>query len=194
MIPGVPHPSMPHVVSVNVGRPREIADGDRVVRTAIFKSPADGTVRVGRLNLDGDGQADLKVHGGEAKAVYAYPAEHYGPWAEDLGRTDLGWGAFGENLTLRGLLERDVHEGDVLRIGSAAFVVTTPRQPCFKLALRLGTKDVVARMWETGRCGFYLSVAAEGEIRAGDAVALERGGGAVDIGTAFAHRRPGTRD
>lgn len=183
---------LPQVVSVNVGLPRDVADGDRVVRTGIVKTSVLGRVRAGKLGLSGDGQADLRVHGGEAKAVYAYPGEHYAPWREDLGRDDLDWGAFGENLTLRGLSEADVREGDILRVGSARLVVTTPRQPCFKLALRMGTKDVIRRMWETGRCGFYLSVAQEGEIGAGDVLALERGPGGATIAETFARRRPAT--
>ncbi len=185
-------PGLPLVMSVNVGLPRPLVAGERVVQSGIVKTSVPGRVHAARLGLTGDGQADLRVHGGEAKAVYAYPGEHYAFWREDLGRDDLDWGAFGENLTLCGIAEADVHEGDVLRVGSARFVVTTPRQPCFKLAARMGTSAVIRRMWETGRCGFYLAVAQEGEVGAGDVVALERGAGAVSIADAFAGRRPET--
>ncbi len=183
-------PGPPVIVSVNVGMPRPLAAGDRVVQSGIVKRSVPGRVHAGKLGLAGDGQADLRVHGGEAKAVYAYPGEHYAPWREDLGRDDLDWGAFGENLTLRGIAEADVHAGDVLVVGSARLVVTTPRQPCFKLAARLGTNAVIRRMWETRRCGFYLAVAQEGEIGAGDAVVLERAGGARSVADEFAERRP----
>ena len=186
--------SEPSIVSVNVGRPREVADGERIVRTAIWKAPVAGRVRVARLNLEGDGQADLRVHGGPDKAVYAYPSEHYVAWAAELERTDLGWGSLGENLTLRGLSETDVHAGDTLRIGSAVFTVTTPRQPCFKLGIRLGTNAVIRRMWETGRCGFYLAVTREGDLGAGDAITCERGPGERSIAEEFAFRRPATPD
>ena len=183
-------PARPVVLSVNVGRPREVLDGERTVLTGIWKAPAPGRIRVNRLNLEGDGQADLRVHGGVDKAVYAYPSEHYRAWATELGRDDLGWGSFGENLTLAGLLEAQVHEGDVLRIGSAEFTVTTPRQPCFKLGIRLATTAVIRRMWETGRCGFYLAVTREGDVGAGDEVALQRAPAAPSIAEQFAARRP----
>lgn len=190
MTGGAAHTELPLVVSVNVGLPRPLAAGERVVQSGIVKTPVPGRVHAGKLGLAGDGQADLRVHGGEGKAVYAYPSEHYAGWRGDLGRDDLDWGAFGENLTLRGIAEADVHEGDVLRVGSAQLVVTTPRQPCFKLAARMGTSTVIRRMWETGRCGFYLAVAQPGEMGAGDVVALERCGGAVSVAAAFAARRP----
>jgi MOSC domain-containing protein YiiM len=155
------------IISVNVGLPREIEAGGRTVRTSIFKEPVAGPVRVGRLNLEGDQQSDLTVHGGADKAVYAYPAEHYGPWRGELQGVDLPWGAFGENLTLHGLLEDGAGIGDRFQAGCAEFVVTQPRMPCFKLALRLGRPDVVQRFLDSGRTGFYLSVAREGDVTAG---------------------------
>lgn len=158
------------VLSVNVGEPQEIAWHGRVVRTAIFKQPVSGRVAVRRLGMAGDAQADLTVHGGPDKAVYAYPGEHYPSWRQELGRPDLPWGAFGENLTLEGLVEEDVAIGDRLRIGTAEFVVTQPRLPCFKLALRFERQDIGKLFMASGRSGFYLAVAREGEIAAGDLV------------------------
>ena len=160
----------PAVVSVNVGLPREVEWQGRTVRTGIFKSPAPGPVRVRRLNLDGDGQADPTVHGGPLKAVYLYPSEHYAWWREPLG--ELAWGAFGENLTTAGISEAAVRIGDRLRVGTVELVVTQPRLPCFKLALRFGRSDVERRFLASGRTGFYLSVAVEGEITAGDKVTV----------------------
>lgn len=160
----------PALVSVNVGLPRDVEWRGRTVRTAIFKGPVTGAVRVRRLNLDGDGQADPTVHGGPNKAVYLYPSEHYAYWRDLLG--ELAWGAFGENLTTAGLSEEAVRIGDRLRLGTAELVVTQPRLPCFKLAVKFGRADIEKRFLESGMTGFYLSVAAEGEITAGDAVSV----------------------
>lgn len=160
------------VLSVNVGQPREIVDHHgRTVLTSIYKSPVgDAPVRVRELNIDGDRQSDLVKHGGPRRAVYMYPSEHYEYWRSELAGTDLPWGAFGENLTIEGLLEEDVRVGDRFRVGSTELVVTRPRKPCFKLAIRLRCADMVARFRAAGRSGFYLSVAREGELRAGDAI------------------------
>src|SRR5262245_49320367 len=133
------------LISVSVGRPREVQWQGETVLTSIFKAPVAGRVRVGRFNIAGDEQSDLEVHGGRDKAVYAYPSEHYAFWRGELPGVELPWGAFGENLTTEGLLEGDVHIGDRLRIGSAEFVVTEPRMPCYKLALRFGRPDLVKR-------------------------------------------------
>ena len=160
------------IVSVNVGLPREIEWQEKTVRTSIFKAPVRGTVRVRRLNLDGDRQSDLTVHGGVNKAVYAYPAEHYGFWTQELPGVDLPRGVFGENLTTSGLLEDRVQIGDRLRVGSAEFVVTQPRMPCFKLGLRFDRPDMPKRFLQSGRTGFYLAVTREGEVEAGDVVTL----------------------
>ena len=160
------------VVSINVGQPRELYWRDEIVRTSIFKTPVSGRVRVRRLNLDGDEQSDLTVHGGVEKAVYAYPSEHYAFWRQELSVDDLPWGSFGENLTLEGLLEADTRIGDRLRIGSAEFVITKPRLPCFKLNLRFDRMDMVKRFLRSGRTGFYLAVAEEGTVEAGDLVVL----------------------
>ncbi|PYQ51267.1 MAG: MOSC domain-containing protein [Acidobacteria bacterium] len=158
------------LVSVNVGLPREVDWHGRRVRTSIWKAPRPGRVRVERLDLEGDRQADLSVHGGPDKAVYAYPSEHYAYWRKDLPGTDLPWGAFGENLTTAGLLESEVRIGDRLRVGSADFVVTQPRMPCYKLAVRFGRDDMVKRFLASGRSGFYLAVLREGEVGAGDPI------------------------
>jgi MOSC domain-containing protein YiiM len=168
------------ILSVNVSQPREVRDlGGRIVQTSIFKTPiSDSAVRVRATNVDGDRQSDLVKHGGPLRAVYMYPSEHYDFWQTELPGTDLPWGAFGENLTSEGLLEGDVRVGDRLRIGTAELVVTRPRKPCYKLAIRLACRDIVPRFKSSGRSGFYLSVAREGELRAGDHIELiERGAG-----------------
>ena len=141
-----------------------------MVDTAIWKTPIDGPVHVGRLNLEGDAQADLTVHGGVDKAVYAYSAEHYEFWRAELPDADLAFGAFGENLSVRGLPEASVCVGDRFRIGTAELVVTQPRMPCYNLAVRFGRADMVKRFLQSGRTGFYLAVMQEGTIAPGDAV------------------------
>ena len=158
------------VVSIQVGLPRQIEWRGDTLRTSIFKEPVQGPVRVRKLNLDGDAQADLRVHGGAGKAVYAYPSEHYAYWRGELPGVELPWGAFGENLTTEGLLESTVSIGDRLSIGSAEFMVTQPRLPCFKLGIRLGRPDIVKRFQQSGRSGFYLAVIREGTIAAGDPI------------------------
>lgn len=174
------------LISVNVGRPRRIRDGGRVIATAIFKEPVTGPVWVRRHNLDGDGQADRRVHGGPDKAVYAYPFEHYAFWAQALGRDDLSPGFFGENLTVAGLPEDEVSIGDVLRVGGAVLEVSQPRTPCYKLGLRAGSEGFPARFAESLRCGFYLRVLAEGQVQAGDAVArVARGEGGMSVREVF---------
>ncbi|MCI0527192.1 MAG: MOSC domain-containing protein [Nitrospira sp.] len=156
------------LLSINVGLSREVKWRGKLVRTSIFKAPVRGPVRVTRLNIEGDQQSDLSVHGGIDKAVYAYPSEHYPYWREELPGMDLPWGIFGENLTTQGLLEDAIRIGDRLRVGSAEFVVTQPRLPCFKLGIRFGRPDMVKRFQRSGRSGFYLSVVREGEVTAGD--------------------------
>ncbi|MBI4290949.1 MAG: MOSC domain-containing protein [Betaproteobacteria bacterium] len=160
------------LVSINVGRPREVAWRGKTARTSIFKDPVTGPVQVQKLNLAGDEQADLSVHGGADKAVYAYPAEHYAYWREQIPELDLPWGAFGENLTTEGLSEAALRIGDRLSIGSAEFLVTQPRLPCFKLGIRFGRQDMVKRFLRSGRTGFYLAVLKEGVISPGDPIAL----------------------
>jgi len=160
------------IVSINVGLPREIHRRGKTVMTSIFKVPVAGRVRVNRLNVAGDQQSDLTVHGGADKAVYVYPAEHYAFWYEELPGVALPWGAFGENFTTEGLLEDTLHIGDRLRIGSTEFSVTQPRLPCFKLGIRFDRSDMVKRFLLSGRTGFYLSVSQEGEVSAGDSVTV----------------------
>ena len=135
--------------------------------TSIWKRPVSGRVSVGRLNIAGDQQSDLAVHGGPEKAVYAYPSEHYEYWTRELPGTDLPWGAFGENFTTEGLLEQALAIGDRLRVGSAEFLVTQPRMPCFKLGIRFSRDDMVKRFLQSGRSGFYFAVLREGEVGAG---------------------------
>jgi MOSC domain-containing protein YiiM len=160
------------VVSVNVGLPGEVEWRHDQVLTGIYKSPVAGPVTVRRLNLDGDRQADLTVHGGPDKAVYAYPTEHYEYWRQELPGVPLPWGAFGENLSVEGFKETNLHIGDVLRIGTAELVVTQPRMPCFKLNVRFQKADMVKRFLRSGRNGFYLAVIKEGELEAGDPIEL----------------------
>jgi MOSC domain-containing protein YiiM len=158
------------LVSVNVGLPREVIWKGRVVTTGIFKEPVAGRVRVRWLNLDGDRQADLQVHGGPDKAIYAYPSEHYDYWRGELPGMELPWGMFGENFTTEGLLENQVNVGDRFRIGSAEVVVTQPRMPCYKLGVKFGRDDMLKRFLASGRTGFYLKVLAEGEGSANDPI------------------------
>ncbi len=158
------------VVSVNVGQPREVGFHSGFVLTGIFKAPVAGPVRVNTLGLAGDAQADLEVHGGVDKAVYCYPAEHYRYWAQELPDMELTWGMFGENLTIEGLNEESVRIGDQFRIGSAVLQVTQPRTPCYKLGIRFGRNDIIRRLWDSGRSGFYFSVLTEGDVSAGSRI------------------------
>jgi MOSC domain-containing protein YiiM len=175
------------VISINVGRPREVEWRDQIVQTSIFKQPVTGRVRVDRLNIEGDQQSDLTVHGGVDKAVYVYFSEHYDFWRKELPDFVLSWGAFGENLTTTGLTEDDVRIGDRFGIGSAEFVVTQPRMPCFKLTIRFARADMIKRFYRSGRSGFYLAVAKEGEIGAGDEISLlNRDAAAITIAEAAA--------
>lgn len=160
------------VVSLSVGLPREVEWHGRTVLTSIFKAPVDRRLRVTTLNFEGDEQSDLSVHGGADKAVYAYPSEHYELWRRELPQADLPWGVFGENLTTEGLLEADIRIGDRFRVGSAEFVATQPRMPCYKLGIRFGRADIVKRFLQSGRTGFYFAVTLEGEVGAGDSIEL----------------------
>ncbi len=160
------------MVSVNVGLPREVSWQGKLVTTGIFKEPLDGPVMIRTLNLDGDGQADLTVHGGASKAVYAYPSEHYDYWRAELPGVDLPWGMFGENFTTEGLLEEAVYIGDKFRIGETEVMVTEPRMPCYKLGIKFGRADIIKRFLASRRTGFYFAVVHEGMVGAGDAVEL----------------------
>jgi len=158
------------LISVNIGLPREVTWHGIHVTTGIFKQPIEGRVAVRRLNLDGDRQADLTVHGGEYKAVYCYPITHYDYWNRELPGRDLPMGMFGENFTTNGLLEDSVHIGDQFSVGSAEVVVTQPRLPCYKLGVRFQADDMVKRFLASGRTGFYFAVIQEGEVGAGDEI------------------------
>lgn len=158
------------VLSVNVGKPQVVLWNGKPVLTGIFKEPVTGATRLRNLNFDGDRQADLTVHGGVTKAAYAYPSEHYDYWRGEFPDMELPWGMFGENLTVEGLDEGSLHVGDRLRAGTAELIVTEPRMPCFKLGVRFGRMDIVKRFLDSRRSGFYLAVAREGEVAAGDAI------------------------
>jgi MOSC domain-containing protein YiiM len=158
------------LVSVNTGLPREVTWQGRSVTTGIYKDPVAGRVTLLKLNLDGDRQADLGVHGGEYKAVYCYPIAHYDCWKRELPGRELPVGMFGENFTVEGFQEDSVHLGDQLSVGSAEVIVTQPRLPCYKLGIRFQSDDMVRRFLVSGRTGFYLAVTREGEVGAGDEI------------------------
>jgi MOSC domain-containing protein YiiM len=158
------------VVSLNTGLPRQVTWRGMEVSTGIYKQPVEGRVALRKLNLEGDRQADLTVHGGEFKAVYCYPLEHYDYWKKQLPGMDLPMGSFGENFTTEGLLENEVHLGDRFAIGSAEVVATQPRLPCYKLAIKFDREDMVKRFLASGRMGYYIAVAREGEVGAGDEI------------------------
>lgn len=171
------------IVSLNVGLPRDVIWHGRTVTTGIYKSPVEDPVALRKLNLDGDRQADLTVHGGEHKAVYCYPIEHYAYWKRKLPGRDLPPGSFGENFTTEGLLEDDVHIGDQYTIGSppakrseasgsAEVIVTQPRLPCYKLGVRFEADDMVKKFLASRRTGFYVAVTREGQVAMGDEIKL----------------------
>ena len=158
------------VISVNVGLPREVEWNGQRVTTGIFKTPVSGQVNVRTLNLEGDGQADLSVHGGVTKAVYVYPSEHYEFWRAELPETALPWGMFGENLSTQGLAEEEVQIGDEFRIGTVRLRATEPRVPCYKLGIRFERSDIVKRFLKSERTGFYFSVLREGRVQEGELI------------------------
>ena len=160
------------LISVNVGLPREVNWKGKTVRTGIFKEPVSDRVMVRSLNLNGDGQADLTVHGGLEKAVYVYPFEHYAYWRNELPDTELTLGSFGENFTVTGFREEALNIGDRFQVGTVQLMVTQPRMPCYKLGIRFGRPDIVKRFLASRRTGFYFSVLQEGEVGAGDTLEL----------------------
>jgi MOSC domain-containing protein YiiM len=160
------------VLSVNLGLPREVIWRGKPVTTGIYKEPVAGRVAVRALNLEGDRQADLRVHGGRDKAVYAYPSEFYELWSRERPELDFGPGTFGENLTTEGLLDENVSVGDRFRVGTAELVVTQPRLPCYKLGIKMGRDKFVTEFLERGLYGFYLAVVREGEVEAGDPIVV----------------------
>ena len=156
------------LISLNVARPQLALYNGATISTGIFKKPVNGSVPLRTLNLDGDRQADLAVHGGPYKAVYGYPSEHYYFWQQDLPGMSLPWGMFGENFTTEGLSESDLRIGDRLQVGTAVITVRQPRIPCYKLAVKFHRSDILARFLRSGRSGFYFSVEQEGIVAAGD--------------------------
>jgi MOSC domain-containing protein YiiM len=160
------------ILSVNVGLPKEVTWQGKLVTTGIFKEPVNRPVMMRALKLDGDQQADLTVHGGVNKAVYAYPSEHYSYWRAELPGVDPAWGMFGENLTTEGLFEEAVYIGDRFRIGETEVMATEPRMPCYKLGIKFGRADIIKRFLASRRTGFYFAVAREGLVSAGDAIQL----------------------
>ncbi|HKB64668.1 MAG TPA: MOSC domain-containing protein [Pyrinomonadaceae bacterium] len=156
------------LISLNVGLPRIVESNGEPVTTGIFKDPKQGPVMLRTLNLDGDRQADLTVHGGVSKAVYGYPVEHYEFWRRELPDMELPFGMFGENFTTEGLFEDSLNVGDRFRIGEAELMVTEPRLPCYKLRIKFGRTDILRRFLHSRRTGFYFAVVKEGEVEAGD--------------------------
>jgi len=170
------------LVSVNVGLPHEVTFHGMKVVTGIFKEPVQASVMLRTLNLDGDRQADLSVHGGVSKAVYAYPSEHYEFWKKELPEMELPYGMFGENFTTKGMLEDEVHVGDRFRVGDAELMVTEPRLPCYKLGIKFGRSDIIKRFLQSRRTGFYFAVLKEGAVKAGDEIEpLSRDGNHISI-------------
>jgi MOSC domain-containing protein YiiM len=158
------------LLSINVSLPQIVQYNGDLVRTGIFKTPVAGRAQLHRLGLKGDGQADLRVHGGVDKAVYLYPSEHYPYWQQILDRDDLTPGQFGENFTVEGLLENEVHVGDIFQIGTAVIQITEPRYPCYKLGIKMGRKDFLKLFWRSEFTGFYARVLEDGEVGAGDPI------------------------
>jgi MOSC domain-containing protein YiiM len=181
------------IISLNVARPRLAVYKGETINTGIFKVPVEGPVQLRTLNLDGDRQADLSVHGGLYKAVYGYPAEHYDFWKRELPEMNLPWGMFGENFTTSGLSEEELHIGDRLRIGEAIVMVRQPRLPCFKLAAKFQRDDIIERFLDSGRSGFYFSVEQEGVVTVGDSIAFlsrePKGITIAEINRVYAHDR-----
>jgi MOSC domain-containing protein YiiM len=160
------------LISLNVALPRLVEYNGDPVATGIFKEPVQGPVMLRTLNLDGDRQADLSVHGGVSKAVYAYPSEHYEFWKKELPEMKLPYGMFGENFTTEGMLEDAVNLGDRFRVGDADLMVTEPRLPCYKLGIKFGRPDIIRKFLQSRRTGFYFAVLKEGEVKAGDTIEL----------------------
>jgi MOSC domain-containing protein YiiM len=160
------------LISIQVGLPREVMSQGKTVTTSIFKEPVEGPVMLRALNLDGDRQADLSVHGGLTKAVYSYPSEHYEYWRNELPGVKLPYGMFGENFTTEGMFEEEINIGDRFRVGGAEVVVTEPRMPCYKLGIKFGRPDIIKRFLASRRSGFYFAVVREGEVQAGDTIEL----------------------
>lgn len=160
------------LLSLNVGLPRQVRFQGELVTTGIFKEPVQGSVKLRKLNLEGDKQADLKVHGGVDKAVYAYAGEHYDYWRQELPDMSLPWGMFGENFTTQGMFEESVNIGDQFKVGTANLIATQPRMPCYKLGVKFGNMDMIKRFLASGLTGVYFKVMNEGELEQGDEIKL----------------------
>lgn len=160
------------LLSLNVGLPRQVNFQNELVTTGIFKEPVQGRVRLRKLNLDGDKQADLTVHGGVDKAIYAYPKEHYNYWKKELPRMSMPWGMFGENFTTQGMFEETVNVGDLFQVGTAKVVATQPRMPCYKLGVKFGRMDIIKKFLASGLTGIYFKVTKEGDLEQGDEIKL----------------------
>ncbi|MFT5422332.1 MAG: MOSC domain-containing protein YiiM [Phycisphaerales bacterium] len=171
----MPSTTTASIASLNVGSATQVEWNGKPVSTGIYKSPIEGPLRVGADRVEGDHVADLRVHGGPDKAVYAFPSEHYAGWQSAFPEADWTRGAFGENLTLTGLLESRVCLGDRFRIGSAELEIRQPRMPCFKFAIRVGGRSAIGHMIKTGHSGFYFGITREGELSAGDTLELVGG-------------------
>lgn len=163
------------VISINVSKAKEVAYKGRSIETGIFKTPVSGKLKLNHLNLEGDQQADLTVHGGPDKAVYAYSWEHYSWWQEKLPGVEFSYGKFGENLTTEGVLEEQAFIGDEFRIGAVVLRVSQPRLPCYKLGIKFGRADVIKMFTQSTRSGIYFSVVEEGELEQGDKIEYLRG-------------------
>lgn len=173
---------IPKILSVNVSIPKEVEFEGQKVTTGIFKEPVEGRIKLRSLNLDGDKQADLTVHGGPDKAVYTYPIEHYQFWRKVYPNTEMPNGMFGENFTIEGLMESEVNVGDCFEIGSSKVIATQPRMPCYKLGVKFGRMDILRKFLSSGRSGIYFKVLEEGEVGAGDPIIkLERDSNRVAI-------------
>lgn len=162
------------LISLNVGLPREVEFEGNMIKTGIYKNPKEGKIALKRLNLDGDRQADLSVHGGPDKAVYSYPSEHYQFWRDQYPNIEMNWGMFGENFTTSGLLEDEVNVGDEFEVGTSKLVAVQPRMPCFKLGVKFGTVTIIQKFFASGKPGIYFRVLKEGEVAAGDEIKMTK--------------------
>lgn len=161
------------IISINIALPKTIEVNESSVTTGIFKTATTEKIMARKLNFDGDGQADLENHGGEYKAIYGYPYEHYATWQSELERNDFEYGQFGENITSEGLLEDEIYIGNIYRFGEALLQITQPRVPCFKLGIRMNNRKIVKQFKEKERPGYYMRVLEEGMVQAGDKITLE---------------------
>jgi MOSC domain-containing protein YiiM len=160
------------ILSVNISKPVEVIYNKRIITTGIFKKPVEGPLYASKQNLAGDGQADLKNHGGLYKAIYAYSYDHYGYWSRNLNRQDFEFGQFGENLTVAGLDESKLCIGDQLQTGGVELMITQPRVPCFKLGIKFGDRQMPKKFQASALTGFYMKVLQEGYVQAGDVIKI----------------------